>query len=394
MFDSKKRSVLNGRPLWQAAGLQHLFLGAVAAFLVAPVAEAGQFKEWRFDENSNRLEFTTDEAAKPTVQLISNPTRLVIDIPNTRLGKPNFAQDFRQGIRQIRLGQVGAQTRIVLEVGPGYALDPKRIRVEPTANSSWAVTIDGVIQPLMGIFKPIDIPVFDTPGGSKPILPGQTPLPPLRPPLLPPRPKPMPPSTPGTGADADIELPGVTQGRYVVVLDPGHGGPDPGAIGIGNLVEKEIVLEMSSQIAALLEQQGVRVVMTRSGDMDLDLQPRVDIAERARASVFVSMHANALSMSRPDINGFEIFFAQGSTSGQELAKTVHDSVIPTMDMRTRGVKSARFYVIRRTSMPSTLIETGFLTGADDAPKMADPTFRQRMSRAIARGVLRYLQTRP
>jgi N-acetylmuramoyl-L-alanine amidase len=374
-------------------------LGTMAAVFFAPMAEAGQFKQWRFDENTNRLEFSTDEAAKPTVQLISNPTRLVIDIPNTRLGKPNFAQDFRQGVRQIRLGQVGAQTRIVLELGAGYALDPKRIRVEPTADATWTVTIDGVIQPLTGLFKPIDIPVLDAPGsnpgGNTPIAPGQPPLRPLRPPLLPPRPnRPTLPSTPGTGADADIELPGVAQNRYVVVIDPGHGGPDPGAIGIGNLVEKDIVLEMSSQVAALLEQQGVRVVMTRSTDMDLDLQPRVDIAERARASVFVSIHANALSMSRPDINGFEIFFGQGSGQGQVLAQTVHESVIPTIDIGTRGVKSARFYVIRRTSMPSTLIETGFLTGADDAPKIGDPVFRQRMSRAIARGILRYLQTRP
>ena len=107
------------------------------------------------------------------------------------------------------------------------------------------------------------------------------------------------------------------------------------------------------------------------------------------ASIFVSIHANAISMSRPDVNGLETFYA--SDSGQRLANTVHDTVLRAMGMRDRRVRSARFYVIRRTSMPAILVETGFVTGAEDAPNLADPAWRERMAEAIAQGIFLHLQ---
>ncbi|WP_448570990.1 N-acetylmuramoyl-L-alanine amidase family protein, partial [Trichothermofontia sp.] len=186
-------------------------------------------------------------------------------------------------------------------------------------------------------------------------------------------------------------LPRVPSGRVIVVIDPGHGGPDPGAVGIGNIYEKNIVLDISRQVAAILQQQGVQVVMTRSDDRDLDLEPRVQIAERANATAFVSIHANAISMSRPEVNGVETYYY---VSGLPLAQAIHSSILQSgLGMRDRGVRQARFYVIRRTSMPAVLVETGFVTGAEDAPRLADPNFRSRMAVAIARGILNYFQGR-
>lgn len=185
------------------------------------------------------------------------------------------------------------------------------------------------------------------------------------------------------------DLPNLNNRRLTVTIDPGHGGRDPGAVGIGGMEEEDIVLDVSQQVARILEQQGVQVVMTRNSDVEIDLEPRVQIAERANATVFVSIHANALSMSRPDVNGIETFYA--SAEGARLGRVIHDNMVPVSGMRDRGLKSARFYVIRNTSMPAVLLELGFVTGAEDAPRLADPEWRSRMSTAIARGILQYLQ---
>ncbi|NJR69117.1 MAG: N-acetylmuramoyl-L-alanine amidase [Synechococcales cyanobacterium CRU_2_2] len=177
--------------------------------------------------------------------------------------------------------------------------------------------------------------------------------------------------------------------KYTVVIDPGHGGPDPGAVGIAGVREKDIVNEISAQVRDILVRQGAKVVMTRSTDIDLDLQPRVSIAEQANATVFVSIHANAISLSRPDINGLESFY-YSSASGKKLATDIHNAIMRELDMADRGVREANFYVIRVTSMPAALIETGFLTGAEDSLKLRNPVFRKDMSEGIAKGILKYL----
>jgi len=184
-------------------------------------------------------------------------------------------------------------------------------------------------------------------------------------------------------------LPQAPRGQIVVVIDPGHGGGDPGAVGIGGLREKDVVIHISRRIAEILQQQGIQVVMTRQDDIELDLEPRVQITTRANANVFVSIHANAISLSRPDVNGLETYYYTGQSLG--LAQTVHNRMLSSLPMRDRGVKRARFYVIRQTSIPSILVEVGFVTGQDDAPRLADPRYREQIAEAIARGILEYLQ---
>jgi len=202
--------------------------------------------------------------------------------------------------------------------------------------------------------------------------------------LRPTAPRPMNPN---------LNLPRPTPGRPVVVIDPGHGGPDPGAIGIGGLREKDIVMDISRQVVALLEQQGVQVVITRNADVDLGLEPRVVMARRVNASVFVSIHANAISLSRPDINGIETYYFHGASYG--LAQELHRAMVRASGAPDRGVRQARFYVIRNTpaDMPSVLLETGFVTGATDAPRLASAEGRRALAQGIAQGILRYLQVR-
>jgi N-acetylmuramoyl-L-alanine amidase CwlD len=193
------------------------------------------------------------------------------------------------------------------------------------------------------------------------------------------------PQTPPSGGST-----GVPRERIVVVIDPGHGGRDPGAVGIGGLREKDVVLSISRQVANLLEREGIQVVMTRADDRALELSTRVQMAQRANANYFVSIHANALSMSRPDVDGVETFYHR---SGRELAQSIQNSIMQSVNMNNRGVKQANFYVLRNTSMPSVLVEVGFVTGRDDAAKLRDASFQTTMAGAIARGIVQNVRSR-
>ncbi len=198
-----------------------------------------------------------------------------------------------------------------------------------------------------------------------------------------------PPVTQGP-SPAAAQVPG--RERVLVMLDPGHGGVDPGAVGIGGLQEKGVVLAVAQHVAAVLRAQGIAVQITRQSDQTVDLQPRADMATAAGATVFVSIHANAVNMQRPEVNGLETYYY--SEAGQVLATALQRQVLSTMAMNDRGVRQARFLVLRRTAMPAALIEIGFVTGAIDAPKLRDPRWQAQMGQSIAQGILNYLSGRP
>lgn len=175
----------------------------------------------------------------------------------------------------------------------------------------------------------------------------------------------------------------------LVVIDPGHGGKDPGAIGIGGLREKDVVLSISQDVTQFLQQQGVRVMMTRNSDYFVSLQGRAAMANRARATVFVSIHANAVGGGRSHVNGLELYYY----GNRSLADAIHRSILQTVNVRDRGVRRARFYVLRKTSMPAALVETGYVTGVEDNPKLRDAAYQRQMAEAIGRGIVNYLQRR-
>lgn len=182
----------------------------------------------------------------------------------------------------------------------------------------------------------------------------------------------------------------VPKGKVVVVVDPGHGGKDSGAPGIGGLLEKDVILPISKKIAAILEKNGVQAVLTRNSDYFVELQGRVDLAEQKNADLFVSIHANSVA-NRPDVNGLETYYYD---SGARLAQVVHNSILRNIGtIKDRGVRKARFYVLRKSSMPSILVETGFMTGREDNPRLGNPEYQNRMAEAIANGILQYLKQR-
>jgi N-acetylmuramoyl-L-alanine amidase len=125
--------------------------------------------------------------------------------------------------------------------------------------------------------------------------------------------------------------------------------------------------------------------------VDVDLPPRVSLANSSNADVFVSIHANALSMARPDVNGVETFYFQAGNS-LRLARAIQSQIMAiSPGTPDRGARPGRFFVIRRTVMPAVLTEMGFVTGSIDAPRLASPNFRRRLALAVSAGILNYLR---
>lgn len=187
-----------------------------------------------------------------------------------------------------------------------------------------------------------------------------------------------------------VPVPNYSNGRLTVIIDPGHGGKDSGAIGIGGTLEKDVILPISVRVAQILQQNGIQAVMTRNSDYFVTLQGRVDMASQANANVFVSIHANSAGSSRPDVNGLETYYYD---SGLALAQTVHSTILQSLNVRDRGVRKARFLVLRKSSMPAILVETGYLTGQQDMAKLRTTEYQNQMADAIARGILLYLRQR-
>ena len=292
--------------------------------------------------------------------------RVWIDFPG-ELSRPRSLRGSGP-VREVRLGKPNpGATRLVVEFQPGVQLDPGQLRLIGTSPDRWKLMFEGLPTRGLRTIGEGDLNgVSSGQWGGVRIQPTQTPV----------------------NAEG---LPDVPRGRYLVVIDPGHGGPDPGAVGIRGIRESEIVLDISLQVARLLEAKGVQVTLTRTAEVDVDLPPRVALANRLGATAFVSIHANAISMSRPEVNGIETFYFSDPRSARLAAHIQQQVLNVSPGSPNRGVRRGRFFVIRRTTMPSALVETGFVTGNIDSPRLADPAHRRRLSLAIATGILEYLQ---
>jgi len=179
--------------------------------------------------------------------------------------------------------------------------------------------------------------------------------------------------------------------RQLVMIDAGHGGADVGATRNGNH-EKDITLAMSLQLGRFLQQMGYAVAYTRTEDIEIDLEPRVAMADNANASVFVSIHVNSLDASSSEVNGVETYHAPGSSLGSSFANLVQQQIIASTGANDRGVRSARFYVVTKTSMPAILVETGFITSPSESSKLLNPIYQGKMAEAIAIGVDQFLRS--
>ncbi len=290
--------------------------------------------------------------------------RVWIDFPG-ELIRPRTLQGSGP-VRQIRLGKPSAGfTRLVIEFVPSVVLDPTKLKLVGTSPDRWTLNLLGL--PTKGLRS-----IAEGNLESRPSLRWTS-------------------NSLSRAPISSSSLPAVRRGRYRVVIDPGHGGPDSGAVGVGGLRETDVVLDISLRVEKLLKSKGVKVNLTRRREVDLDLPPRVALANRIGANAFVSIHANASRGTREEINGVETFFFSGSRAGRLAANIQQQLLKVSVGSPDRGVRRGRFFVIRRTRMPAVLVEIGFVTGRKDARRLSDSSHRGEIAQAISFGILRYLQ---
>ncbi len=211
--------------------------------------------------------------------------------------------------------------------------------------------------------------------------------PPAPPPSRPPPPPVAAPAPPKPAPEAVRDLAG-----YRVVIDPGHGGKDPGAAAVSGLREKAVTLDVGLRTAALLRARGAEVRLTRGGDRFLPLEERAAIANRLRAHLFVSIHAD--SASRSSARGYSVYVARRASPRSLAAARAILAALAGNGFPNRGLRRADFRVLVRTTGPAVLVELGFLSNAAEAARLAAPTVRKSLAESLARGIARALRGSP
>lgn len=183
-----------------------------------------------------------------------------------------------------------------------------------------------------------------------------------------------------------------------IMVDPGHGGKDTGAIGPSHTYEKNNTLAIALELRGILKQAGAKVILTRENDVSpapnyseaADLQARVDLANKDKVDLFVSIHNN--SVTNHEVQGTSTYFSQGNPHSNEslqLANSIQFAVIDTIKTKDRGIKEAGFYVLDQTTMPAVLLETAFISNPYEEARLQNPTFRKNVAAAVFRGIYHY-----
>lgn len=178
-----------------------------------------------------------------------------------------------------------------------------------------------------------------------------------------------------------------------IFIDPGHGGPDPGAIGNG-VTEEFVNLNVSLELARLLRNAGFEVRLYRTtsddgvlNDKNADLRNRAAQANQWGADYFISIHTN--SSNRVSAQGVEAYVYRLGTTAEKLAQSIVDSVSNELGSVNRGVMQANFAVLRRTNMPAVLLELGYLTNTTEALNLNSPAWQRAAAAAIFQGIINY-----
>ncbi|MBU5300331.1 N-acetylmuramoyl-L-alanine amidase, partial [Clostridium sporogenes] len=180
-------------------------------------------------------------------------------------------------------------------------------------------------------------------------------------------------------------------GFKTVIVDAGHGGYDSGAVGPTGVKEKDITLKVALKLGNILENNGVKVIYTRTSDNvswpsneSQDLAARVAIANSNNTDLYVSIHANSFNGSA---NGTETYYYSGSAKGKEAAEAVQKELVNAIGLYDRGTKTAGYYVLKNTISPSILVELGFIDNRNEEILLNSDWFQQKCAEAIAKGIL-------
>lgn len=182
-----------------------------------------------------------------------------------------------------------------------------------------------------------------------------------------------------------------------VIIDVGHGGSDPGKIGVNKALEKDINLEIAKKVRAILKEKGISVLMTREKDEGLasssasnkkveDMKERVKLINEVKPKLTVSIHQN--SYQTEDVKGAQVFYYSHSQKGEEMAKILQEAVRKVDSTNKRQAKANdTYYLLKRTEVPTIIVECGFLSNWEEAQKLIDEEYQQKMAEAVCDGIL-------
>ncbi|WP_379971422.1 N-acetylmuramoyl-L-alanine amidase CwlD [Ectobacillus sp. sgz5001026] len=188
----------------------------------------------------------------------------------------------------------------------------------------------------------------------------------------------------------------------IIVLDAGHGGPDGGAVGGNEIIEKNITLEITKKVQDYLQEQGALVILTRDEDEDLanedtkgyskrkteDLQKRVKLINQSGTDLFVSIHLNAIPVSNS--SGAQTFYTRSLVENERVAKFIQAELRTSLENTTRSAKTiSNIYLLKYAKAPGALVEAGFLSNVNERYLLNSEKYQQKVAAAIYRGILRY-----
>lgn len=404
------------------AGLANL-AGRQAGTGIASIRLGDQAGQTRFV-----IELDGDAAANFRVFTLPDPYRVVIDLPGapSRLPEGAASQKGRGFVISYRYGQFKDDTfRIVIDA-TGPVTVAQSFVLEPQGGFGRRIVLDLAASDRESFLRIAALP--DAPAAAKP----DAPLP-VRPPV------PEPPSAP-----AAMEIPPMVplspatprEHRRIVVIDPGHGGIDPGTHGSSGVLEKDVVLAFARELASRLRGTGrYDVHMTRDKDVFIPLRERVQIARRHKADLFISIHADSIHKNdvrgmsvytlsekasdkeaaelarkenlsdaiaginfqgeSPEVAGILIDLAQRETKNYSarFAKSVVDYARPATTLLEPTHRFAGFVVLKAPDVPSVLVELGFLTNSHDEKRLTSPKWRNTVSASFVRAIDHYFGDR-
>lgn len=189
--------------------------------------------------------------------------------------------------------------------------------------------------------------------------------------------------------------------NYVVAIDPGHGGFDPGKVGVSGALEKDINLSIAWKVKQQLEKKGVQVVMTRTTDQGLyaegernkksaDMRNRVNIIEASGAAIAVSIHQN--SFTDTVSKGSQVFYYTGSKEGQKLANFIQTSIRETVKDENHRIEKANsdYYMLRKVNCPIVIVECGFLSNPMEEALLLEEDYQKKIAKGVSKGIIKYL----
>lgn len=384
-----------------------LFVLLLCSLLCSAVAQAAQVTDVKWGlskENVLRLVVDVTEQAGYAVNIEGNTLNLTVNaqkagqIPGSRPVKSSIAN-------RMQVRAAGSSTVISLPLNKSLSASDYKafvLRKDPKTNRPFRVVLDitvdkdsrgnaNVAGPVVG-----NRPVISNTPVKRPVVPVTPVVKPEKKPEKAPAPKPekKPEKAP---TKSDYKTSGGLKGK-VIVIDPGHGGSDPGAIGAAGTREKDITLAISKRVKEYLEDEGAKVYMTRTTDVDVygpnasdrdELQARVDVGERNNADVFLSLHIN--SSVNKDIGGFSTYYYPKTNNDLRLAQNVQKKLADNFGVDDLGVRQANFYVVKRISMPAILVEMCFISNPKEEKLMAGSWFQKKTARLIVEGVEQYFK---